>query len=83
MLSKKFYIDLIGYGGGSMSLLAYLLITYNYISSNSAAYLTLNLVAGLALMIYTFRKKAYANTILNSFWFLISILAIVRLITKK
>lgn len=80
MLSKSFYTEFIGYGGGSMSLFAYLLVANNYISGNSGIFLILNLVAGLALMIYTASKKAYANTVLNSFWFLISILSIARLI---
>lgn len=80
MLSESFYINFLGYGGGSMSLLGYLLVDNNFISGNSATFLILNLVAGLALMIYTASKKAYANTVLNSFWFLISILGIARLI---
>lgn len=80
MLSKKFYIDCTGYGGGSMSLLAYLLVTNKFIGSDSGAFLVLNLVAGLSLMIYTYSKEAYANTLLNSFWFLISFLAIARII---
>lgn len=80
MLSKDFYINFIGYGGCSLSLLAYLLITNNFIKSDSGIYLILNMAAGLSLMIYTFSKKAYANTVLNSFWFLISILAIARIL---
>ena len=80
MLSQKFYIEFTGYAGGSMSLLAYLFITNKFIVSDSGIYLILNLMAGLALMFYTYSKKAYANTILNSFWFLISILAIARII---
>ena len=80
MLSKEIYISVLGYGGGLLSLLAYVSVANNLITGDSAIYLLLNLVAGLMLMIYTFRKKAYANTILNSFWFLISIVAIARLI---
>ena len=80
MLSREFYISLIGYGGGSLSIIAYVLITNNFINSDSVVYLALNLVSGLSLMIYTFTKKAYANTVLNSIWFLISILAFARLI---
>lgn len=80
MLSESFYINFLGYGGGSLSLFAYLLVANNFISGNSATFLISNLIAGFALMIYTAYKKAYANTILNSFWFLISILGIARLI---
>jgi hypothetical protein len=78
MINKEQSIDLIGYGGGFLSLAAYFLITNNFILSDSMIYLLMNIIAGISLMIYTFTKKAYANTILNSVWSLITIIAILR-----
>ena len=78
--NEGFCIDLLGYGGGVMSLTAYLLVANDLVAGDSILFLLLNLVAGLFLMIYTHSKKAYANTILNSFWFLISIVGIARII---
>lgn len=78
MIWKKHYLDIIGYGGGALSLTAYCLLTNNFIGGDSLIYLLMNIIAALCMVVYTFTKKAYANTILNSIWSLITILAIIR-----
>lgn len=80
MEKKELYLGTMGYGGGSLSLLAYVLVANSFIVSDSMIFLLLNLFAGLLLMVYTFNKQAYANTILNSFWFIVSLFGIIRLI---
>lgn len=70
--------DAIGWTGAATSLTAYCLVTQQVVPSNSLLYLGLNVLACSCLGYYTFRKKAYANTLLNSLWLLASLVALVR-----
>ena len=70
--------NLIGWTGASSSLLAYGLVTQQVVAATSPPYLCLNVVACSCLGYYTFRKKAYANTLLNSLWLLLSLAGLLR-----
>jgi hypothetical protein len=56
-------------------ILAYRLQPYslNIISSQSFAYLIMNIIGCFFLKIYTFSKKAYANSVLNLIWLLMTL----------
>jgi len=63
----------IGWTGAAFSLTAYSLNSLNMISSQSFAYLIMNIIGCFFLIIYTFSKKAYANSVLNSIWLLMTL----------
>ena len=72
--------DVVGWSGATSSLLAYGLVTQQVVTATSLPYLSLNVVACSCLGYYTFRKKAYANALLNSLWLLLSLAGLLRLI---
>lgn len=78
MLQRKYMIELMGWTGALFSLLAYSLNSLNIILSQSASYLILNVVGCFFLIIYTYHKKAYANSVVNSIWLLMTLVAMLK-----
>jgi hypothetical protein len=79
----KLLIDIIGWTGSCMVVLAYGLNSYQKIQSNSMMFYLLNLVGGIFLIVYSIYYTAYANTFINVVWVFIAIPAIIQLIRKK
>ena len=79
VLPKKYMMEGIGWTGAAFSLTAYSLNSLNIISSQSYAYLIMNIIGCFFLIIYTFSKKAYANSVLNSIWLLMTVVALVKI----
>ena len=76
-------IDILGWVGSVAVIVAYGLNSYQKIKSDSYLFLTLNLIGGLFLIIYSYYYTAYANTFINVVWVIIAIPALIRLIGKK
>jgi hypothetical protein len=79
----ELFIEVLGWTGSVMILAAYGLNSYQRISSDSWAFLALNSVGGIFLIVYTVHKGAYANTFINIAWVLIAIPALLRRLSKK
>ena len=69
-----------GWTGAVTSLTAYALNSNGFIASKSLAYLVMNAVATSLLIFYTFNKRAFVNTTLNSVWLLVTIIAVCKLL---
>lgn len=78
MIYKKYFLELIGWSGAVFSLLAYSLNSLNIILSQSQEYLVMNVVGCFCLIIYTYYKKAYANSVLNTIWLFMTVVALVK-----
>jgi len=78
LVLKKYLMEVIGWTGAAFSLAAYSLNSLNVISSQSFAYLIMNIIGCFFLILYTFTKKAYANSVLNTIWLLMTFVALVR-----
>lgn len=78
-MSKK-VIQIIGWVGIFLVLLAYFLVTFGFITVNMIIYPTLNIIGSLGIVIETFSKKDYQPTVLNIIWILIAFVAIIKLV---
>jgi hypothetical protein len=76
-------IDVAGWVGSVLILLAYGLNSYKKIESDSMKFYLLNLFGGIFLIIYSTYKNAFANTFINVVWVLIAIPAIINLLRSK
>ena len=76
MSKNKWFVSAIGWIGATTSLSAYSLNSHQIIQSRSFIYLLMNLLGCSFLMFYTYQKGAYANTVLNSIWLIVTLLAI-------
>ena len=67
----------IGWAGATVALVAYTLNTQGVIASKSFVFLAMNTFGCSCLIAYTFIKKAYANTVINSVYLAVTLLAMV------
>lgn len=66
-------IDLIGWVGAVLILLAYYLISSKKTKGDSTFYQALNLIGAVALLILTYAKGAIPSAVLNIIWAAIAI----------
>lgn len=72
------FINLLGWTGSVLYLIAYALVSLKKAEGDSALYQGLNIIAGVLLVIYTFSLGAYATTGLNAVWVAIGVFTLGR-----
>ena len=77
-MAPKLLIDLLGWTGSILYLLAYALVSMKKAEGDSLLYQGLNIVAGVLLVVYTLALGAYATTGLNAVWVAIGFLTLGR-----
>jgi hypothetical protein len=77
-MSLKFLIDILGWTGSILYLLAYALVSAKKVEGDSLLYQGMNIFAGILLVIYTLFLEAYATTGLNAVWVAIGLITIGR-----
>jgi hypothetical protein len=80
-LNRNKILEILGWIGGIVLIIAYCLNSYGLLLSASVTYQGLNLFGSLTLAYYTYQKKAYPNVMLNVIWALIAMIAIFRFLT--
>ena len=78
MNSPKLPIDIRGWTGSILYLLAYALVSAKKTEGDSFLYQGMNILAGILLVVYTLSLGAYATTGLNVVWVAIGILTLGR-----
>lgn len=76
-------INIIGWTGSVMVVAAYGLNSYQKLASTSLAFLLLNLVGGIFLIIYSAYYSAFANTFINVVWVIIAVPALIAYGRRK
>jgi hypothetical protein len=78
MTNTKFLIDILGWTGSVLYLLAYALVSMKKTEGDSVLYQGVNIFAGTLLVIYTLSLGAYATTGLNAVWIAIGLVTLGR-----
>ncbi len=76
----KNFPKIVGWYGVIAIVVAYALVSFGLVQSNSLWYQLLNLTGAVGIVIVSFQKKAYQPGILNIVWTLIALIAIVKII---
>lgn len=71
-------IDIIGWTGSVMVVLAYALNMYKRMASDSVAYYGLNIAGSACLIVNTIYHHAIPSAVVNVIWVFIALLALVR-----
>lgn len=71
-------IQILGWTGSVLYLLAYALVSLKKTDGDSILYQGINIVAGVFLVIYTLSLEAYATTGLNAVWVAIGLFTLGR-----
>ncbi len=74
----KILVDILGWTGSILYLVAYALISAKKTEGDSALYQGMNIFAGILLVIYTLYLGAYATTGLNAVWIAIGLFTLGR-----
>ena len=77
-MSIKLIINILGWTGSVLYLLAYALVSVKKAEGDSVLYQGINIVAGVLLVIYTLSLGAYATTGLNLVWVAIGLFTLGR-----
>jgi O-antigen ligase len=77
-MSPKLFINILGWTGSILYLLAYALVSMKKTEGDSILYQGINIFAGILLVIYTLSLGAYATTGLNAVWVAIGLFTLGR-----
>lgn len=77
---KKLIINLIGWFGVSAVLLAYLLLSFSFLSSHNLIYQLLNGIGAIFLIVESAWRNDYPFTFLNVVWAAVALWAIIQII---
>ena len=77
-MSNNFIINILGWTGSILYLLAYALVSMKKTEGDSLLYQGINILAGVLLVIYTLALNAYATTGLNAVWVAIGLFTLGR-----
>lgn len=76
----KFSIDVIGWIGALLILIAYALISFKKIEGDSLKYQLLNIFGSICLVANTYYYGAIPSTLVNVIWAIIAVFAIVAIV---
>jgi len=77
-MPTKLLIDILGWSGSILYLLAYALVSAKKTEGDSLLYQGINIFAGSLLVVYTLSLGAYATTGLNAVWVAIGLFTLGR-----
>jgi len=77
-MQSQLFIDILGWTGSILYLLAYALVSAKKTDGDSLLYQGMNIIAGILLVIYTLSLGAYATTGLNAVWVAIGLITLGR-----
>ena len=77
-MSISLLIDILGWTGSILYLLAYALVSAKKTEGDSLLYQGMNILAGILLVVYTLYLEAYATTGLNAVWVAIGLFTLGR-----
>jgi phosphatidylserine synthase len=77
-MNPKLLINILGWTGSILYLLAYALVSMKKTEGDSVLYQGMNIFAGILLVIYTLFLGAYATTSLNAVWVAIGLFTLGR-----
>ena len=78
MISPELLINILGWTGSVLYLLAYGLVSLKKTEGDSVLYQGMNIIAGILLILYTYSLDAYATTGLNVVWVAIGVFTLGR-----
>jgi len=73
--------EIIGWYGSGAIILAYALVSFNTLTSDSVVYQLLNGTGAFGLIWISLLKRAYQPLALNVVWFAIAVIALVSMLT--
>ena len=80
MKKQNLFAEIAGWYGTIAILLAYSLVSFGIVSSDSTVFQLLNLTGAIGIIIIALNKKVMQSVILNLFWAVVALIALVNII---
>ncbi|MCX6786672.1 MAG: hypothetical protein NTU85_02570 [Candidatus Kaiserbacteria bacterium] len=77
---NKSFIEILGWYGMAAIVLAYALVSFSFLATNSIWYQLLNGTGAVGIVVVSLDKKAYQPGVLNIIWALIAVIAIFNIL---
>jgi uncharacterized membrane protein len=77
--TKMLLAEIAGWYGAAAILLAYFLVSFDLLSSGSAAFQWLNLTGAIGLILIAAAKNVKQGVVLNGVWAAVSVVALVKM----
>jgi hypothetical protein len=77
-MNQQQLIDILGWIGTVLFLIAYYLVSVKKVEGDSNIYQGMNILASSLLVINTFYLRAYPSLALNAIWIVIGLIALMR-----
>jgi hypothetical protein len=81
-MMSRIPIELAGWLGAALLLLAYALVSFRRLRPDSAPYQSLNVVGSCLLVVNTVYNHAYPSAVVNLVWIVIAIVAYLRALIR-
>jgi hypothetical protein len=78
----KLAVDLLGWAGAGVLLLAYGLVSFKKLRADSGYYQFLNALGSCLLIVNTVYYRAYPSAFVNLIWIVIALLASYRIVSR-
>ena len=79
-MNKNIIFEVIGWYGAMAILSAYILLSFDFVVSNSLVFQLLNLTGAFGLVFISVKKKNYQPAFLNIIWIIVAFLAIFKIL---
>lgn len=77
-MNQQILIDVLGWIGAVIILVAYALVSLKKVEGDSVLYQSMNIAASVLLVINTMYWRAYPSLALNAAWIVIGLMALAR-----
>ncbi|MBI4004832.1 hypothetical protein HY358_01705 [Candidatus Roizmanbacteria bacterium] len=81
-MQTKTLIELVGWYGVVVILIAYFLVSFNFIEANTLSYQLMNLTGAMGILAVSWYKRVYQTVVTNTFWIAIAIIALLQIIPR-
>lgn len=75
--------EFLGWIGAAAIIVAYALNTFGIITTHDISYHVLNLCGALGIIYISAKKKVYQPTVVNSIWFVIAFIALIKILADS
>jgi hypothetical protein len=83
MFTLDVWMEVAGWAGSAMVVLAYAMLSMNKWKSSDVIYQMMNLAGSTLLIIFTLYKRAFPPATVNTIWAVIALLSVIQIVINR
>ncbi len=77
---NKTLIEIVGWYGAAALIVAYISVSFSWLSPQSFFFQALNLTGGIAIVLHSLSRKEYPSVVINVMWALVALIALAKIL---